>query len=50
MLDCATGHNGWQASMRLYRTQRAYGVSAIRSGIRAAGVAVAWYCWMKWRR
>ena len=48
--DCFTGNNGWQASLRFYRTQRAYGVEAIRSGIRAAGVTVAWYAWMKWRR
>ena len=47
--DCATGHNGWQTSVRFYRIQRAYGVEAIRSGIRAAGVTLAWYCWMKWR-
>ena len=46
--DCATGHNGWQTSRRFYRIQRAYGVSAVRSGIRAAGVTLAWYAWMKW--
>jgi len=48
--DCFTGNNGWQASLRFYRIQRAYGVEAIRSGIRAAGVTAAWYAWMRWRR
>ena len=47
--DCTTGHNGWQASMRFYRSLRAYGVSAVRSGIRAVGVTVAWYAWLKWQ-
>ena len=47
--DCATGHNGWQASRRFYRIQRAYGVSAVRSGARAAGVTLAWYLFLKWR-
>ena len=46
--DCATGNNGWQTSLRFYRIQCAYGVSAIRSGTRAAGVTLAWYAWMKW--
>jgi len=48
--DCYTGHNGWQTSLRFYRVQRAYGVDAIRSGIRTAGVTLAWYCWMKWQK
>ena len=47
--DCQTGHNGWQTSLRFYRVQRAYGVDAIRAGIRAVGVTLAWYGWMKWR-
>ena len=46
--DCATGHNGMQTSLRFYRIQRAYGVDPVRSGIRAAGVTVAWYAWLKW--
>jgi hypothetical protein len=41
--------NGWQASMRFYRIQRAYGVGAMRAGVRAAGVTAAWYGWLKWR-
>ena len=48
--DCAAGRNGWQASVRFYHIQRAYGVSAIRSGLRSVGVTVAWYAWMKWFR
>ena len=48
--DCATGHNGLQASRRFYRIQRAYGMSAIRSGARAVGVTVAWLAWMRWCR
>jgi len=46
--DCATGHNGWQASMRFYRIQRAYGVSAVRAGVRVAGVTLAWCAYLKW--
>lgn len=46
--DCFTGHNGWAASVRFYRIQRAYGVSPFRSGLRAAGVTAAWYGWLKW--
>ena len=48
--DCWTGHNGLQASARFYRVQRAYGMDAIRAGLRAAGVTVAWYGWGKWRK
>jgi len=48
--DCQTGHNGWQTSLRFYRIQRAYGVAAARAGARAAGVTVAWYAWMKWKK
>ena len=48
--DCATGHNGWQASLRFYRIQRAYGVDAVRSGVRALGVTVAWWAWMRWQK
>ena len=48
--DCATGHNGWQASVRFYRIQRAYGVEAIRASIRTAGVTLAWCGWLKWRK
>jgi hypothetical protein len=46
--DCATGRNGLQASRRFYRLQRAYGVGAARSWVRAAGVTMAWYGWGKW--
>jgi hypothetical protein len=35
--------------MRFYRLQRAYGVSPARAGMRAAGVTLAWYAWLKWR-
>ncbi len=35
--DCATGRNGWQASLRFYRIQRAYGVGAVRAGVRCRG-------------
>jgi hypothetical protein len=47
--DCHTGHNGLEASRRFYRTQRAYGVEAVRAGARAVGVTVAWYAWLRWR-
>ena len=46
--DWATGRGGWQSNVRFYRIQRAYGVSALCSGIRAAGVTVAWFAWAKW--
>jgi hypothetical protein len=36
--------------MRFYRIQRAYGVGALRAGLRAAGVTLAWYGWLKRRR
>ena len=48
--DCRIGPSGPVAAARFYRIQRAYGVSATRSGLRAAGVFVAWYAWFKWRR
>jgi len=48
--DCKIGHNGWQTSMRFYRIQRAYGVGAMRAGVRFAGVTAAWYGWLRWRR
>jgi len=48
--DCWTGHNGWQASVRFYRIQRAYGMDKVRAGLRSAGVTVAWYACLKWRR
>lgn len=47
--DCATGRNGWQASVRFYRIQRAYGVGRFRAGLRAAGVTLAWVGWLRWR-
>ena len=47
--DCAMGNNGWQTSVRFYRIQRAYGVSAVRAGVRAFGVTAAWFTWLKWR-
>ena len=46
--DWQTGHGGWESNARFYRIQRAYGVSAFRAGIRAAGVTVAWFGWAKW--
>ena len=48
--DWQTGNGGWASNVRFYRIQRAYGVSALRSGIRAAGVTVAWFAWFKWWR
>jgi len=48
--DWATGRGGWESNMRFYRIQRAYGVSAVRSGIRAAGVMVSWFAWVKWTK
>ena len=47
--DCRLATPGTVSSVRFYRIQRAYGVSAARSGLRAAGVFVAWYAWFKWR-
>jgi hypothetical protein len=46
--DCATGNNGWEASLRFYRVQRAYGVDRVRAGARAFGVTVAFYAWLQW--
>ena len=46
--DCAMGKNGLDASKRFFRLQMAYGMGAVRAGWRAAGVTVAWYCWLKW--
>ena len=46
--DCATGHNGLQASQRFYRIQRAYGMGRLHAGLRFVGVTVAWYAWLKW--
>jgi hypothetical protein len=34
------GRGGWESNKRFYRIQRAYGVSAVRSGIRAVGVSL----------
>lgn len=48
--DCQTGKNGWQASMRFYRIQRAYGVESVRASVRVAGVTLAWYVYLKWCR
>ena len=47
--DCHMGRNGWRTSLLFYRVQRAYGVDPVRSGIRAVGVTVAWYAWLKWQ-
>ncbi|MDD5707926.1 MAG: hypothetical protein PHR35_18565 [Kiritimatiellae bacterium] len=47
--DCLRGQGGWDACLRFYRLQRAYGVESFRSGIRTAAVTLAWYGWMKWR-
>jgi hypothetical protein len=47
--DCRV-HNGFAASRRFYRIQRAYGVTAFRSGIRAAGVYLAYLAWYRWRK
>jgi hypothetical protein len=48
--DCRIGKNGWQTSRRFYRIQRAYGVGAMRAGMRFAGVTAAWEGWLRWRR
>ncbi|MDD5707419.1 MAG: hypothetical protein PHR35_15965 [Kiritimatiellae bacterium] len=48
--DCIRGQGGWQACLRFYRLQRAYGVENYRSGIRTAAVTAAWYGWLRWRR
>ena len=48
--DWHTGNGGWASNVRFYRVQRAYGVGAIRAGIRTAGVMLSWYAWFKWRR
>jgi hypothetical protein len=48
--DCRMGTPGTESSARFYRLQRAYGVGAARSGLRTAGVFVAWYSWFKWRK
>jgi hypothetical protein len=47
--DCATGHNGLQASRRFYRIQRAYRMGRLHAGLRFLGVTAAWYVWLKWR-
>ena len=47
--DWQTGQGGWASNMRFYRIQRAYGVSAMRAGLRVTGVTLARYGWMKWR-
>ena len=48
--DCHIGTPGTESSARFYRIQRAYGVSAARSGLRTVGVFVAWYAWFKWEQ
>jgi hypothetical protein len=49
--DCTPGVSTprWVANARFYRIQRAYGVSAVRSGLRWLGVTVAWYACLKWK-
>jgi hypothetical protein len=48
--DWQTGRGGWRSNVRFYRIQLAYGVSAFRAGVRAAGVTVAWFGWAKWKQ
>ena len=47
--DWFTGNGGWASNVRFYRIQRAYGMDPVRSGIRFAGVTLAWYTAFKWR-
>jgi hypothetical protein len=46
--DWQTGHGGWEANARFYRTQRAYRMSALHAGMRFIGVTASWYAWFKW--
>jgi len=48
--DWQTGHGGWRSNVRFYRIQRAYGMSVLWAGVRAAGVTVAWFGWVKWAK
>jgi len=48
--DCIRGDGGAAASRRFYRLQRAYGMTALRSGLRASAVTLAWYAVLQWRR
>jgi hypothetical protein len=48
--DWQTGHGGWNANVRFYRIQRAYGMSAMQAGTRFLGVTVSWFAWYKWRQ
>ena len=47
--DWRVGPGGWDANVRFYRIQRAYGVDAFRSALRFVGVTASWYAWFKWR-
>ncbi len=41
--DWMRGDGGWEASVRFYELQRAYGMSVWRAGLRAGAVTVFWY-------
>jgi len=43
------GDGGWAGSLRFYKLQRAYGIPAWRSGLRAGAVTVLWYGLAWWR-
>ena len=47
--DWATGNGGWDANVRFYRIQCAYGMGAVRAGMRFLGVTISWFAWFKWR-
>ncbi len=47
--DWFIGHGGAESNLRFYRIQRAYGMTGFISGVRYAGVTLAWYGFFKWR-
>ena len=47
--DWGTGNGGWDANVRFYRTQCAYGMGSVRAGVRFLGVTISWFAWFKWR-
>jgi len=40
---------GWESNVRFYRIQCAYGMGAVRAGVRFLGVTISWFAWFKWR-
>ena len=47
--DWGTGSGGWDANVRFYRIQCAYGMGSVRAGVRFLGVTISWFTWFKWR-